>query len=452
MEFTNLNQDICRKFVEDELFSPKLQKNPSKPGLIGLEIESFPYRIDQKTIVPVPLYEGVDSLAGAIEKTAKSTSQESVFYSLPEHQKRFLDKVILSHGDIIQFEPGGQLEVATAPCNSFDQIQTQLGSTWAFLNDISQNEEIRFASYGTNPWLNENQIGLQLPKPRYQALQQYLNGISLSGKQMMLLTCSIHINLDLGESKETRRKRIIASNLIAPFLTAIFSHSPIQAVKLTSHKSHRSFLWQNLDHQRTGFPLDFKKNQDLDSLIDSYLDFGLKAPLIHIHRLGAKPLPKGFSFSDWLQNPVSGISPTIDDLRNHFTLLFPEVRLKGFLELRSCDALPEKWQLVPMAFCCGLLYHDQSIDAVLELTEEILPDLKQFWNKASFGLEDEALFNYALKLFELAISGFTSLPSEFRGQEQLNLLLEYFEQYTSQQISPADDLIREFQINNSLII
>jgi len=417
-----------------------------------MEIESFPYRIDQKSIEPVRLYKGVDSLAATVEKTAGSPSHESVFYSLPEHPNRFLDKVILSHGDIIQFEPGGQLEVATAPCYSFDQIQSQLRSTRAFLNQISQNEEIQFAHYGTNPWLDENQIGLQLPKPRYQSLQQYLNGISPSGKQMMLLTCSIHINLDLGQSKETRRKRILASNLIAPFLTAIFSHSPVQAGKLTSHKSHRSFLWQNLDHQRTGFPLDFKKSQDFDSLIDSYLDFGLKAPLIHIHRLGAKQLPKGFSFTDWLQNPISGISPTIDDLRNHFTLLFPEVRLKGFLELRSCDALPEKWQLVPLAFCCGLLYHDQSLDAVLEFSEEILPDLKQFWEKASFGLEDKALFNYALKLFELAISGFTSLTAGFRSQEQLNLLLEYFEQYTSQQSSPADDLIREFQMNNSLII
>lgn len=93
----------------------------------------------------------------------------------------------------------------------------------------------------------------------------------------------------------------------------------------------------------------------------------MKAPILHIRALGDRVFPVDFTFDSWLKNPIAGLSPSWDDLENHLSLLYPEVRIKGFLEIRTADALPREWQLVPAFFYTGLLYSDDSLEKVLEL-------------------------------------------------------------------------------------
>ena len=69
--------------------------------------------------------------------------------------------------------------------------------------------------------------------------------------------------------------------------------------------------------------------------------------------------------------------PTIGDWANHLSTLFPDVRLKRFLEMRGADGGPWRRICALPAFWVGLLYDAEALDAAEELTrnwtfEEVL--------------------------------------------------------------------------------
>jgi len=453
MKIKKLTLDGYRNFLAQTLFEPKTdsgasQKNPDK---IGVELEAFPVRFadyEKTKASPVPLKSDGFSLHQVLEKASALEGGKFDF-----NDKNSLSPIRFPNGSTFQYEPGGQIEIATHACRSLDELIAQLGFHQNILSQITEEHQINFAQIGTNPWFDSAQIGLQLDKPRYRALQKYFASLGPFGVKMMRQTCSLHVNLDLGDSEEKQVKRILAANLLAPFATAIFANSAILENKISPGKSYRSYLWQQLDPKRTGIQLgEFGKNLPTkDQLIQAYYDFAMKAPIIHIKALGERVFPSEITFKDWLKNPIEGVSPSLEDLENHLSLLYPEVRPKGFLEIRTADALPREWQLVPAFFYTGILYSEEMLGKTLELLLPLRGEINTLWKASSFGFDSKPILQLSIKLMELALAGLSALSEDFSGQKSQNNLHSFFEKYTLEGKTVADESILRFIEGKSLI-
>lgn len=456
MTLPKLTREICHRFIEEKLFEPRPlampNENDGTVGCIGIELEVFPYALDVESesgFKPVRLYgEGI-ALAQILARTSEQFGG-IVKYSDPDplHNDYVsqIEKIEFADGDCFLFEPGGQVEISTAPCTSMDALEAHLKSKQDILSVVTQKDHIHFDQFGTNPWFHAHEIGNQLHKPRYQALERYFDGISPYGKQMMLQTCALHINLDLGVEQTTRLKRIIAANLLVPFVTALFAHSGIIEGRVNGLKSYRSFLWQHLDPARTGIlPLEkVSKSLSKKDLIDAYLEFALQAPVMYIKESGGRVYPKHYTLDYWMDHSIDGIWPTTSHLENHISLLFPEVRLKGYLEVRSVDAPPPEWQMVPVFFYAGLLYADEYLDKTLEMLLPLTSRTNALFADATYGLASDEIFSISKNLMRLAIDGFSSLPDEFRSEQHTNHLIAFFERFTLHRKTFADETLEKF--------
>lgn len=449
---TVLTREICRNYIEAHLLGPVINNDgPVNDGVgcIGLELESFPYIINaQKGIQPAQLYGSKGSLANALIHVSEQHGGMVQYLDqkgMDERHEPLVAAIHFSDGSNFQFEPGAQIEISTAPCHCIQQLNDQLTGKQQILGCVTQSNHFQFAQYGTNPWFTVDEIGLQLNKTRYRAMARYFDRIGAFGRMMMVQTSSLHVNIDSGSDWSTRSKRYVAANLLAPFATAIFSNSSITAGKVTGHKSYRSYIWQQLDTTRTGvLPIEkLSRTFDKEAIIDAYLDFALKAPVIFIEDFGDELLPEYVTMEYWMKHSVKGLSPVLAHFRNHLTLLFPEVRLKGYLELRSVDVPPPEWQMTPALLYSGLLYSDQYLNKVLDLLLPFASQIPFFMEKATYGLESDDLFHISKKLMQLAIDGFSALPESFKSVKDLHQLISFSQNFPLQRKTFADDLLQK---------
>ena len=450
---TLLTREICRNYIEEHLFSPCFRNTGrlrEEVGFVGLELESFPYCINsQKEIHTVKFDGGNGSLLNALMDSSEGFCGVARYLDkggTDGQQGPLICAIEFPDGSNFHFEPGGQTEISTAPCDCMEKVNAQLRSRQEILNMVTQNNGIHFAQFGTNPWFNIEDIGFQMKKIRYRAMADYFDSINSYGQKMMLQTCSLQVNMDLGIDWAMRIKRIIAANLLAPFVTALFANSPVTAGKVNGYKSYRSLIWRHLDPSRTGvLPISqLSKTFKKEGFINAYLEFALKAPIIYIEEFGGQVFPGNFTLEYWITNPIQGLLPGINHLKNHLSLLFPEVRLKGYLELRSTDAPPREWQMIPAYFYSGLLYSNRHLDKTIDLLLPFASQLPGLMGKATRGLETEDIFNTSKNLMHLAIEGFSGLPDLFRNKNDIRQFVSFFEKFTLQRKTFADECLERF--------
>ncbi len=445
-----LTTAACRNFLEETIFGssslPNLEISKMDVGLVGIELEVFPFQIlkDSK-VAPIQFKSYKDLLI----KIAAGFEGVPVY---EEEDTDLLKKIEFPNGDNFQFEPGGQIEIIINPCQHLVELESRIDFMQSILSEITKIQGIQFAQHGTNPWFGTNEINLQVPKQRYINLQNYLDKISPFGRMMMRLTGSLQINLDLGNDEKTRVKRIIATNLLSPLATALFANSSVTSGTKNDLKAYRSFIWQKLDPKRTGIlPLEkicesFKKEE----VIEEYLNFSLNAPLIYIEKDPLYDTPLEFTFKDWLSQDLNGHHPDISDFANHLSLLFPEVRLRKYIELRSVDAPPKEWQMVPVYFYTGLLYESSFLEKTLDILIPVKEDIENMARKATNGFLSEELYLLSKQIMKLSIEGFKALPSSFKDENQTDKLISFYENYTSKRRCFADDSIDFFKKNKSI--
>jgi len=448
-----LTREICRNYIEEFLFGPaSLQSDPHYEGAggIGVELESFSCTVNERNEMhPAKLYGNDDSLSDVLSRFSAKKGG-IVRYSdkklLGDINSKIIDSIVFPDGSRFQFEPGAQVEISTVPCQSTEEVSGKLDFMQQILHEISRQTNFHFVQCGTHPWFTAGQIGMQMNKPRYMAMARYFDKINEFGRQMMVQTCSLQVNVDTGCDWDTRIKRFVAANLLAPFATALFANSPVTAGKVHGYKSYRSFVWQQLDHSRTGLITSnlLTNSLDKDSVIDAYLRFALNAPVVFIEDFGDETFPPNITLEYLITNPVNGMHPNLAHFKNHLSLLFPEVRLKGYLELRSADAPPPEWQMIPVLFYCGLLYSNHCLEKTLDLLLPFRSELPSLMQQAVFGLEQDDIFKTAKKLMPLAIEGFSGLPESFKGNDTLPRAISFLENYCMQRKTFADDFLEEF--------
>jgi glutamate--cysteine ligase len=448
-----INREFCRHYVDEHIFKLRPQdynkKYPKWPGAVGFEVEMLPviFQGDGRRPALVPLQGAADTLASCLRRLARRRDWSIEESPGLKDSGSLLMRILMDQGDALTFEPGGQLEFSSIPYPCLADAIKRLEAVQADLTESLSPCEIELLQIGCNPWYRAPEVGLQMPKARYEAMDRYFASIGPWGEVMMRLTCSVQVCLDFGPTEEIMARRFLVAQLISPFATAIFANSPFMGGKISDMRTHRSKSWRHLDPSRSGGPAGLEKIQlhgNKNACAEVYTDFLLGARVVFVESLDYRVMTKSITFAEWIDQGIDGVRPTLKDLETHLSLLFPEVRARGFLEMRSIDCQSRIWQTVPAAFYTGLLYDEQSLNACHELLTPLISAVPELLGQSVFGLQNDAISSVALKLMDVTVEGFSRMPGCFLSEGSLTRLIKFREHFTARGRTPADDWLDAF--------
>ena len=409
---------------------------------VGLEVELIPLLLDlpneEASIVPFaqPADSGEDSVLSTLDRLAERVDGFSL-----EHTSEGIPVYKKADGGLITFEPGGQIEYSSAPrktaAAAFEDVEEFIRQ----LEAVPRSSKLFFLTTGINPWHTVKDIGLQVNKPRYTAMDEYFATIGPYGRRMMRQTCSIQLNVDMGDSEHTAL-RWKAANLLAPVLTALFANSPVVDRKATGFRNFRSHVWQNTDTSRTGYPPGLLNTTLQADPAEQYLQFALDARVMIIRESESHftPVTQVLSFRQWLENGHPLGYPTMDDWDYHLSTLFPEVRPRGFLEVRCIDGQPEPWRSVPVTFMTVLLYDDWALEKTVDILSPWQPRLPELSARAAQqATHDEILGPLAKQMFHLVLDSLPRFPEACLTESMRADATAFYDHYARRLRCPADD-------------
>ena len=268
-------------------------------------------------------------------------------------------------GGAISLEPGGQFELSGAPLGDVHATRAERDAHFAALERIAAPLGIGFLDLGASPKWSRAQTPV-MPKQRYGIMSAYMPKVGSLGLDMMFRTATIQVNLDFTSESDMVRKMRVGLAL-QPIVTALFANSPFLDGKPTGALSQRSNIWRDTDPDRTGMlPFAFEDGMGFER----YVDYALDAPMYFVKRGEIYHDVAGASFHDLLAGKLPqlpGERATIADWANHLSTIFPEVRLKTYLEMRGADAGPRAHITALPALFAGLFYDGAALDGAGEL-------------------------------------------------------------------------------------
>eukprot|EP00903_Cladosiphon_okamuranus_P003321 g3319.t1 len=271
-------------------------------------------------------------------------------------------------GASVSLEPGGQFELSGAPLEHIHETCNEVGSHLDEVRQIADPLGIGFIGLGASPIWSMDETPI-MPKGRYKIMRAYMEKVGRLGRQMMFRTCTVQSNLDYG-SEADMVKKFRVSLALQPLGTALFANSPFLEGRTNGFLSYRSQIWTDTDPDRTGM-LPFVFDEGFG--FERYVDYALDVPMYFVRRGGTYLDASGLSFRDFMDGKLPilpGERPAIDDFEDHLSTIFPEVRLKRFLEMRGSDSGPWSRLCAFSAFWTGLLYDDGALDAAWDLVKD----------------------------------------------------------------------------------
>jgi glutamate--cysteine ligase len=215
-----------------------------------------------------------------------------------------------------------------------------------------------------------------MPKGRYGIMAPYMDKVGRYGRDMMFRTCTVQVNLDFA-SEADMVKKLRVSLALQPVATALFANSPFLEGKPNGYLSFRSEVWRDTDKARSGM-LPFAFEQGFG--FERYVDYALDVPMYFVIRDGRFINTAGESFRQFMAGKLPqlpGERPVMKDWADHLTTIFPEVRLKKYLEMRGCDSGPWRRLCALPALFVGLLYDQSSLDAAWDLVKHWTAEERQ---------------------------------------------------------------------------
>jgi glutamate--cysteine ligase len=294
-------------------------------------------------------------------------------------------------GGAISLEPGGQFELSGAPLATIHETEVELDVHLKSVKSFAAGCGIGFLTLGMNPRHRLAEIPM-MPKQRYDIMAKYMPKVGSRGLDMMFRTATVQTNLDFS-SEADMVKKLRVSLALQPVATALFANSPFTDGKLNGFLSARSEVWRDTDPARTGMlPFAFDPGMGFER----YVDYALDVPMYFLKRGSTYIDVAGASFRDLLAGRLAaapGEHATLSDWANHLSTIFPEVRLKRYLEMRGADAGPRPMLTALPALFVGLLYDPAALDSALELIkpwsaedrEKLRADVPRFALKAEVG-------------------------------------------------------------------
>ena len=394
---------------------------------IGIEYERLP--INSASLNAVD-YWGNDGIAASLEKFARQNSWD---YIVDEQNIIGLAK---GH-DTITLEPGCQIEISTKPERTIFALKKKIDAINSYLEPILGQNGTILLNYGVSPFSTHKNIHL-IPKRRYKIMANYLWGIL--SDVMMRETAGIQCCIDFKSEDDAMRKFKIA-NKLSPFMTAMFSNSPIRGGVDTGYKSFRALSWLNTDNDRCGFAGKISE----EFSFEDYIDCVMKTPMIFVQRNGQPITMNGdITFEEYMSNGYEHLSPTIEDYELQANLCFPEVRLRNFIEIRNHDCVGGDLKYAILAIYKGVFYDNTALDEIEELLKHLqYKDYSELrYNIPKQGLKTQiknaSVLDYSKEIIKIAEK---SLKTNQTGE---NLFLQSIKEYLGKGISPADDIIKKW--------
>ncbi len=265
----------------------------------------------------------------------------------------------------ISLEPGGQFELSGAPLEDVHEICDETGRHLMEVKQVADQLNLGFLGVGFDPLWSRADVPV-MPKGRYTIMRSYMPKKGNLGLDMMLRTCTIQSNLDF-ESEADMVAKFRLSLALQPIATALFANSPFTEGRPNGFLTARANVWTDTDPDRTGM-LDFVFRDGFG--FEAYADYALDVPMYFAKRGEAYVDLSGQSFRAFMADGLDalpGDRATLKDWKDHLTTLFPEVRLKSYLEMRGADGGPWSRICALQAFWVGLLYDAPSQAAAWDL-------------------------------------------------------------------------------------
>jgi glutamate--cysteine ligase len=334
-------------------------EKPREAWRLGTEHEKVPfYRAD---LSPVP-YDGGRGIRALLEGMQERTGWAPIMED--SHPIGLADD---KGGGAISLEPGGQFELSGAPLETLHDTARETAQHLANVKAVGERLGIGFLTLGMSPLWTRAETPV-MPKARYRIMTDYMPKVGSLGLDMMYRTSTVQVNMDYA-SEADMVKKLRISLALQPIATAIFANSPFTDGKPNGYLSMRSNIWLDTDRNRTGM-MAFAFEEGFG--YERYVDWALDVPMYFVKRNSTYHDVAGASFHDLLAGKLAqlpGERATHSDWANHVSTLFPEVRLKRYLEMRGADVGNLDHIVALSAFWTGLLYDETALDGAWELVK-----------------------------------------------------------------------------------
>ena len=349
-------------------------------------------------------------------------------------------------GGAISLEPGGQFELSGAPVDNVHETASELFAHLAQVREVARPLGIGFLGIGMTPNWSRADMPV-MPKGRYKIMTNYMPKVGSLGLDMMYRTCTVQTNHDFSSEADMVRKMRV-SIALQPVATALFANSPFTEGKPNGLLSFRSEIWRDTDNQRAGMlPWVFESGMGFER----YADYALDVPMYFVKRGDRYIDVAGKSFRDHLAGKlIPGERATISDWANHVSTIFPEVRLKRYIEMRGADGGP--WRVLPSlpAYWVGLMYDDYNLDACWQIVKDwtaaerqkLRDDVPKLGFKAT--IRGRTLLALAIETLTLAQKGLVRRKRLDRNGRDETRYLRVLEEIVARGITPAEDLLARF--------
>ncbi|MBM3603865.1 MAG: glutamate--cysteine ligase [Alphaproteobacteria bacterium] len=415
-------------------------EKPKADWRIGTEHEKFGYDLAGK--MPLP-YEGPVSITAMLEGLRDRFNWSPV---LEAGKLIGLER----DGANVSLEPGGQLELSGAPLETIHQTCNEVNSHLAEVEAVARDIGAGFIGLGAAPIWAQDDMPM-MPKGRYRLMTDYMGRVGTLGTQMMYRTCTVQVNLDFASEADMVQKMRVALAL-QPVATALFANSPFLDGKPNGMKSWRAHIWQNLDGARTGMlPFAFEEGFGYEA----WVDYVLNVPMYFVYRDGKYIDALGQSFKDFLKGQLPALPgevPTLSDWADHMTTVFPEARVKKYIEMRGADGGPWRRLCALPALWVGLTYDQGALDAAWDLVKGWDAETREALRVAAgrYGLQAEAggvrMHDLAREVLGIAEAGLKSRAcpaSDGLVPDETHFLNALKESVDSGKV-PADELLEKY--------
>lgn len=314
---------------------------PRSSFRVGTEYEKI--AVDKHTGAAIP-FSGRRGVEAVLRKLADRFGWE------PQEEEGRI--VALSRGEgEITLEPGGQIELSGRPCTTLHEANHELHEHVREVVSVADELDVAFLGLGIQPFSKLDEIEW-VPKKRYAIMAPYMEKVGTLGQRMMKQTATVQTNLDYESEADAMQKMRVATG-IGPILNALFANSPISDGAPNGYLSYRGHIWTDTDAARTGIlPFLFEPHA---GFVD-YVEWALDVPMYFVKRGKEYIDLTGIPFRRYWKEGARGLRATVGDFALHLSTLFPEVRLKTYIELRMVDSQPPESMLALSAIAKGVLY------------------------------------------------------------------------------------------------
>jgi glutamate--cysteine ligase len=412
---------------------------PAAAWRIGTEHEKFVFRTSDYGTVPYDGRSGIRALLEGLQR----------FGWTPVRDGDNIVGLSDGNGGAISLEPGGQFELSGAPIETLHQTCAEVTEHLHQVRAVTQELGLGVLGLGFHPTARREDVPW-MPKGRYAVMRRYMPTKGKLGLDMMLRTCTVQVNLDFASEADMVRKMRMGLAL-QPVVGALFANSPFVEGRASGYLSYRNHVWTDVDPDRTGLlPFVFEPGFGFER----YVDYLLDVPMYFVYRNGRYLDAAGQSFRDFLKGrlpALPGEIPVMSDWLDHMTTVFPEVRLKRYIEMRGADGGPWRRLCALPALWTGLCYDAAALDAAVDLIadwnneerERLRREVPRLGLKTPF--RGGTVQDIAIKIVDLARGGLSRRKRLDSAGEDESHFLETLVEIAQSGRTPAEQLLQDYE-------